>query len=282
MNFYGKLIGAVIGMGFFKFPGLIAGLIIGHLFDTKLSLKLFQSKVFAEHFGDNASVKQKALFFHTYFACLGHVNKTDGPVSQNDIHIASSMMDNMGLYGSKRIEAQQAYREGKARNFPLKLHLKDFKAQFWGQKQTLQLFIEMLIGALYAQRTLKKSEQQVLLLISETLGFTAKQLSFLITRYEIEKRFRQSQAHRQYDKQGQSNYTETGAARLSDAYKILDVDETDTEKTIKRAYKKLMAQNHPDKLAAKGLPEEALALAKNKTQDIQAAYSLIKKSKGWK
>ena len=37
-----------------------------------------------------------------------------------------------------------------------------------------------------------------------------------------------------------------------------------------------MNQHHPDKLVAKGLPEEMIDLATRKTQDIKAAYELIK------
>jgi DnaJ like chaperone protein len=46
---------------------------------------------------------------------------------------------------------------------------------------------------------------------------------------------------------------------------------------LKKAYKKLMAQHHPDKLMSQGLPPELMELAKQKTQDIQAAYELIRK-----
>jgi DnaJ like chaperone protein len=45
---------------------------------------------------------------------------------------------------------------------------------------------------------------------------------------------------------------------------------------LKKAYRKLMNQNHPDKLVAKGLPEEMLDIATQKTQGIKAAYELIK------
>jgi len=41
-----------------------------------------------------------------------------------------------------------------------------------------------------------------------------------------------------------------------------------------------MGENHPDKLVSKGLPKQALELAKNKTQDIQAAYEMIKEKRG--
>ena len=53
----------------------------------------------------------------------------------------------------------------------------------------------------------------------------------------------------------------------------------DSMETIKIAYRKLMSENHPDKLIAKGLPEEMLKVATEKTQQISAAYDLIKSSR---
>jgi len=38
-----------------------------------------------------------------------------------------------------------------------------------------------------------------------------------------------------------------------------------------------MSQNHPDKLVAKGLPEEMMRLAKEKTQKISKAYETIQR-----
>ena len=39
-----------------------------------------------------------------------------------------------------------------------------------------------------------------------------------------------------------------------------------------------MSQHHPDKLVAKGLPDEMIQLATEKTQEIRKAYDLIKKN----
>ncbi|TID10135.1 molecular chaperone DnaJ, partial [Avibacterium paragallinarum] len=86
-----------------------------------------------------------------------------------------------------------------------------------------------------------------------------------------------------YQQQGsyQGGYQSSGPT-LQDAYNVLGVSENDDRTTVKRAYRRLMNENHPDKLVAKGLPEEMLEMAKEKTQQIQAAYDLICKAKGWK
>ncbi len=57
---------------------------------------------------------------------------------------------------------------------------------------------------------------------------------------------------------------------------MLGVDATASDAEIKKAYRKLMSEHHPDKLAAKGLPDDMMKLATEKAQDIQAAYALIK------
>jgi len=103
--------------------------------------------------------------------------------------------------------------------------------------------------------------------------------------FEAEIRFRQrggqsSQGgHGQQRSSQQSAYTEKQS--LDDAYRILGVTASDDEKTIKRAYRKRMAEHHPDKLVSKGLPEQAMEMAKKKTQDIQSAYELIKQKRGF-
>ncbi|MBN4742892.1 DnaJ domain-containing protein, partial [Escherichia coli] len=69
---------------------------------------------------------------------------------------------------------------------------------------------------------------------------------------------------------------------LEDACNVLGVKATDDATTIKRAYRKLMSEHHPDKLVAKGLPPEMMEMAKQKAQEIQKAYELIKEQKGFK
>jgi DnaJ like chaperone protein len=70
------------------------------------------------------------------------------------------------------------------------------------------------------------------------------------------------------------------ADRLADAYAALGVSPDATPAEIKRAYRKLISQNHPDKLAARGLPESMRAVAEERSREINAAYDLIKDARG--
>ena len=89
--------------------------------------------------------------------------------------------------------------------------------------------------------------------------------------------FHQQQAGGGYRQQGGS--IPTNGQQLTNAYKVLGVDKGVAMPAIKKAYKKLMSQHHPDKLIAKGLPPEMMESAKQKTQEIQGAYDVIVKQR---
>ena len=71
----------------------------------------------------------------------------------------------------------------------------------------------------------------------------------------------------------------TTAAALDDAYKALGVSKESSDAEVKRAYRKLMSQYHPDKLIGQGMPEDMVAMATEQSKEIQVAYDMIKKSR---
>ncbi|MEP5324273.1 DnaJ domain-containing protein, partial [Marinobacter alexandrii] len=79
---------------------------------------------------------------------------------------------------------------------------------------------------------------------------------------------------------GQSGFRAQPGTGLDDAYAALGIDSTVSDKDLKRAYRKLMSENHPDKLIARGVPEDMVKVATEKSQEIQAAYEMINKARG--
>ena len=292
MSIWGKILGALFGFMFLKIPGAILGLVVGHFFDKAYRQDFNQLGGFGRFFTDQDNLKQQAIFFHSLFSALGHLAKSDGKVTDREIQIATALMDEMRLTGDARREAQDAFREGKARDFPLVDTLKGFYDASHGRRDILQVFLEILIQAAFADGQLSQEEYNVLEKVAKPLGFRRRDLDYLISMYEAEIRFRQrahsgtgQRAHsgsgqRHHGQRGQqSAYTEQQS--LDDAYHILGVAASDDEKVIKRAYRKRMAEHHPDKLVSKGLPEQAMEIAKKKAQDIQSAYELIKQKRGF-
>lgn len=278
MAVWGKVLGFVFGFMFLKIPGAILGLIVGHLFDKAYSQDFNQLGGFGRFFSDQNSLKQQAVFFHSLFSALGHLAKSDGQVTDREIQIATALMDDMNLTGDARKEAQEAFREGKSRDFPLVDTLKGLHDACHGRRDILQVFLEILIQAAFADGQLSQEEYVVLEKVAKPLGFRRRDLDYLISMFEAELRFRQRSGQRQ--SQQQSPYTDKQS--LEDAYRILGVSASDDEKVIKRAYRKRMSEHHPDKLVSKGLPEQAMEIAKKKAQDIQSAYELVKQKRGFR
>jgi DnaJ like chaperone protein len=280
MPIWGKILGFIFGFMFLKIPGAILGLIVGHLFDKGYSQDFSQLGGFGRFFTDQGDLKRQAIFFHSLFASLGHLAKADGVVTQSEIAVATRLMDDMQLQGQARKEAQEAFREGKSADYPIADTLKSFYESCHGRRDILQVFLEILIQAAFADGRLSKEEYVVLEKVARPLGFRRSDLDYLVQMFEAEIRFRSGGQSRQSGRAGSTQNT-TSQPSVDDAYAILGVTASDDEKTIKRAYRKRMAEHHPDKLAAKGLPQQALDMAKAKTQDVQAAYELIKKARGF-
>ncbi len=66
----------------------------------------------------------------------------------------------------------------------------------------------------------------------------------------------------------------------ADPYLILGVEREMSDDAIKAHYRKLVAENHPDRLIARGVPEEFIAIATEKIAAINAAYDQIEKERG--
>ncbi|WP_318499701.1 co-chaperone DjlA [Photobacterium leiognathi] len=277
---WGKIIGALLGLSIGKLPGLLIGLFIGHQFDKAYARQM--NGGFAG-FGQNrtSSVEQQAAFFHACFAVMGHVAKAKGRVTKEEIRVASAIMDRMGLQGESRLQAQNAFREGKEDNFPLEETLNRVRSRA-GRADLLQFFLELQIQAAFADGSIHPKERQLLHIIARYLGFSEAQLEQRLRMQEAAFRFQQGGFHQQYQQQGGSYQAPPSRDQLADAFNLLGVDENASAQDVKRAYRKQMNEHHPDKLAAKGLPPEMMEIAKQKTQELQAAYDLIRKGKGFK
>lgn len=274
----GKILGTIFGFMFGRIPGAVLGFFVGHMFDKGYSKNFNQTGGFNRIFTSQDDFKSQAIFFHCLFSVMGHVAKADGKVSDIEIQMASALMDQMNLEGETRKEAQQAFRDGKAADFALQQTVREFKESCHGRRDILQVYLEILIQAAYVDGKLDKSEQAILETVAQYLGFSQHDLLYLMSAFEAEMRFRQGTG----GKQNANGQKYSSKQSLDDAYKILGVKTSDDDKSIKKAYRKLMSEHHPDKLVSKGLPKQALELAKNKTQDIQSAYELIKEKRGFK
>ncbi|KHT38500.1 co-chaperone DjlA [Vibrio sinaloensis] len=283
MHIFGKILGSFFGFLFGGVFGALFGLFIGHQFDKARRLR---QAGFSSSFGSGPSqAERQEEFFKAAFAVMGHVAKAKGQVTREEIQLATAMMDRMNLHGAQRKAAQEAFREGKESDFPLETVLERVRISAGGRFDLMQFFLELQISAAFADGDIHPSERSVLHKVARGLGFSADQLEQRLKMQEAAFRFQRGgfggQSGGQSQHSGGAWQQTSSADQLSDAYKLLGVDSSADAKAVKRAYRKLMNEHHPDKLMAKGLPPEMMNVAKEKAQEIQNAYDLIKKSKGF-
>ncbi|QDP02219.1 co-chaperone DjlA [Thalassotalea sp. PS06] len=261
MRIWGRVFGTLFGFLVGRIIGAVLGFFVGWKFDKGLGGD------FAAFNQQNETERQNQFFYIT-FSVMGHIAKASGQVSEDEIAFATGHMNRWGLSGETRKAAQNAFREGKQPHFNLQEQMKKLKQVCFGRKDLLQMFVEIQIQAAFADDDLHPKEREILHGIGGALGIPARHLDFMLDRIIAGEHFHQ---------QGSQQSPQQQQQRLNDAYKILGVTPQTPARDIKKAYRKLMAQHHPDKLVAKGLPPQLMEDAKQKAQDIQAAYELVTK-----
>lgn len=295
---WGRIIGTLLGLAVARLPGAVLGFALGYWFDRSYAQQIRQGG-FTSLFKDSDLKHSQASFFFAMFATLGHLAKSKGRVTESDIAQAQTLMESLELPARTMQEAQQAFREGKDPAFPLEATLKRFRQDSRGRYDLLQLFMEQLISAALNDAKLERNEYDVLLRASRALGFNKFQLDRWLLMAGAQARFGQRQSQRQsgggprtkssqsqqrsqqHHSQSQNQYrAQQQRSELQDAYQSLGLDEQVSDDDLKKAYRKLMREHHPDKLSAQGLPAEMLKTATKRSQDIQAAYDKIKRARG--
>ncbi len=254
MAWWGKLLGGTLGYMLGGPLGAMLGVALGGNFDKGLGL--------SDQFASGDQERVQAAFFSATFSVMGHIAKADGKVTPDEVASARNIMNQMQLTSEQLEAAKKLFNEGKKTDFPLDAILFQFKKECHRRSNLIQMFLEIQIAMAMADGQLHTNEKTLIYHIGQQLGFAQAQIDQLF-------RFASGSAHTQQDK----------THSLNDAYAILGVKSSDSDADIKKSYRRLMSQHHPDKLVAKGLPEEMVKVATEKTQEIHKAYDLIKASR---
>lgn len=259
MSWWGKIIGGAFGLMLGGPIGALLGAVVGHNFDKGLGQ--------APGGGGHRQERVQAAFFTTVFSVMGHISKADGQVSKSEIAMAEQVMRNMQLNSDQRRAAIDLFNQGKQPDFPLRDVINQFNRELGLRLNLKRMFLEIMIAAALADGRMDRAEKRELLNICEWLHFPRSEFEHLINMVEAE-------AH------AAGAGGRPAGMSLDDAYAILNVSSSASDAEVKKAYRRLMSQHHPDKLVAKGLPEEMMKTASQKTHEIKQAYERIKSERG--
>lgn len=262
MAWWGKALGGAFGFMIGGPLGALMGIAFGHNFDRGMR------SLDDADWQSGGQDRVQAAFFTATFSVMGYISKADGKVTRDEIQLAGAVMSHLGLTADMRESAKKLFNEGKSADFPIDEVLDQFKKETRRRSTLIQMFLEIQLQAAYADGVMHPAEKEVLHHICSRLGISIMQFD------RLEEMLKAGF--------GSSGYQGPQSQQVSieDAYAMLGVNKSVSDAELKKSYRRLMSQHHPDKLVAKGLPDEMIKDATEKTQQIKKAYERIKESRG--
>jgi len=256
-HWWGKLIGGIIGLLKGGPIGLVLGVTLGHFVDRFLS-------------GLGGNNRTRDTFFSAMFSTLGQISKVDGRVTKVEIAAAEKLMQRMQLTDAERQLAIRFFQQGTKPDFDLHGTLGEFAKQSKVRYELRIMFVELLLEAAMADGTLTTGEDAIMERVRTVLNIP---INVYIAMVRAREREPESAA-------GNYQPVSDSVRTLTQSYAALGLKTDATAQEVKRAYRKLVSQYHPDKLMSQGLPEEMMELSKRRVREVNAAYDKIKASKG--
>lgn len=247
----------LIGLFIRGFTGLLIGAVLGYLISALLRAAIVRGLTAVQ-----------AQFLETTFAVVGALCKADGVVSRDEIQFAEGLFDRFNLSPTQRETAKAAFARGKTPDFDLEMEVDEFSRTVRRNPALTQLFLQIQLMAVTADGAIHPQEHEMLVRIARRLGLSERDVN------QLEALLRAAAS---------GSAAPDGPPpqqRIDDAYTALGVSPDASDDEVKRAYRKLIVENHPDKLAAKGLPESMRTFAEERTREINAAYDVIKRARG--
>jgi len=271
LHYLGKLAGFLIGLLVFKnFGAALVGLVIGHIADVAM-LRTF------------ARGGEPLGFIEPLFALLGAICKTDGRVSETEIAVSEKLMTRLNLDALWRRRAIEAFNKGKAPGYDAGLAIGDLRTWCALRRSYVMPLLDMVADTALAEGPPSAEKMKLLRRLGWSLHVSELQLMALLAMKGFVWNAAGAGA-------GAGAYAHANSGRGwqppppsrggPDPYTVLGVPRDADERTVKRAYRKLISAHHPDRLGT--LPEDMRKRAEQRASEINAAWERIQSERGFK
>lgn len=248
MGWFGKMTFGTMGLLFGGPLGAIIGVSLGHhLVDKKAE------------YGQGGAIPPKseqaqAAYFVCIFSILGKIAKADGVVTNDELKVVDDFINGMNISETEKQFAKQVFNEAKNSSYSVE----DFASQFYqinsGQPAVLHSFLDVLFRVAAADKVLHPAEEDALKQVKNIFQISDRQFNDIKSIY----------------------FTD-----VDRYYKLLSCSVDSSNDEIKKSYKKLVRDFHPDTIVSKGLPEEFTEFASSRFREIQEAYEKVRKERGF-
>ncbi len=254
MGWLGKMVGGTIGFALGGPIGAVAGAAFGHTFDKKEAAYLSNTDMKMHQRLSNDEENQ-LTFFVAAFSMLAKIVKADGRVSKEEIEsIENFMANDLHLDQESRNTAINIFRQALNSPESFEAFALQFYRVFNTQPRVMELMMDVLLRVSASDGYISPEEETLLKSAAAIFHFSDEEYLKIKSRY---------------------------IKTVNRYYATLKCDENCSNEEIKKQYRKLVSEYHPDKIAAKGLPEEFIKFANDKFVEIQEAYDNIRKERGF-
>lgn len=203
-------------------------------------------------------------FVRALFSTMGHLAKTDGRVSEDEIRAARLVMHRLGLSPAQVRRAIAWFDDGKVAGYPLVQTLREVRRVSGRSASQRTLFLRLVLEVVLAKDSLSKDERGRIWTICKEFDIGRVELAQLEAMIRAQKGFKRSPAG------------DADAARVRGAYAALGVSVDSSNDDIKKAYRRLMNKNHPDKISGSNPGADVIAEAEKRTREVRGAYEMLK------
>jgi len=257
--YWGKLAGVMAGLATGRIWLALIGLIVGHQFDRGLA-----NRGSGRRKADDRVGHVPADFVRSLFQTMGFLAKSDGRVSEEEIRAARVLMHRLSLGPSEIRQSIEWFEQGKQPSFALHDNLRKLRRDTARHQELRLAFVRLLLEVALSKRSLHRRERAALWTICSELDISRVELAQLEAMLRAQMGFRRSAAGG------------VDTERVSSAYAVLGVNRSSSNEEIKKAYRRLMNKNHPDKLAGAGSDNALANAAAKRTREIRGAYEMLK------
>jgi DnaJ like chaperone protein len=258
MSWLGKMIGGTIGFALGGPIGAVAGATFGHTFVDRKEDAYLKSipggSIPGRQMGLSTNEEAQLIFFTAAFSMLAKICKADGQISEKEIEAVEAFMTrDLQLDHEGRETAKQIFRRAIDSPEGFEAFAQQFYAVFRAQPNIIELMVDVLLRVSAADGQISNEEESMLLSVTRIFNVSDTNYSRLKSKY----------------------------VRVTNKYyAVLKCDESASNEELKKQYRTLVTEYHPDKIEAKGLPEEFIKFANDKFREIQEAYEHIKQERG--